>query len=134
MAGSDIGSLTASKHLKLVAVADVDLNRVAEVKKRFPDVRVYQDWRELLDKEKELDSVQRLDARPHARADHDEGDAARPARLHAEAADADDLRGPATREGRRRQEDRHPDGHSDSLGVGTPDDRGHACRRERSAR
>src|SRR4051794_25071916 len=57
MAGSDIGSLTGSKNLKLVAVAEVDLNRVADVKKRFPDVRVYQDWRELLDKEKNLNSV-----------------------------------------------------------------------------
>jgi predicted dehydrogenase len=57
MALSDIGSLTASKHLKLVAVAEVDLARAAEVKKRFPDVKVYQDWRELLDKEKGLNSV-----------------------------------------------------------------------------
>jgi predicted dehydrogenase len=57
MALSDIGSLTASKHLKLVAVAEVDLKRVADVKKRFPDVKVYQDWRELLDKEKGLNSV-----------------------------------------------------------------------------
>src|SRR5262245_21644593 len=36
MAWADIGSLTASKHLKLVAVADVDLGRVGEVKKQFP--------------------------------------------------------------------------------------------------
>src|SRR5205823_5722509 len=50
-------SLTASPHVKLVAVADVDLSRTAEVVKRFPDVRVYQDWRALLDKEKGLDSV-----------------------------------------------------------------------------
>ncbi len=57
MAGSDIGSLTASKNLKLVAVADVDLSHTAEVKKKFPDVKVYQDWRELLDKEKNLNSV-----------------------------------------------------------------------------
>ena len=57
MAHSDIGSLTRSKNLKLVAVAEVDLNRVAAVKKEFPDVRIYQDWRELLDKEKSLDSV-----------------------------------------------------------------------------
>ena len=57
MAWSDIGSLTASKHLKLVAVAEVDLRRTADVKKRFPDARIYQDWRELLDKEKGLDSV-----------------------------------------------------------------------------
>jgi predicted dehydrogenase len=56
-AGGDIGALTASKHLKLVAVADVDLGRTAEVKKKFPDVQVYQDWRELLDKEKNLNSV-----------------------------------------------------------------------------
>jgi predicted dehydrogenase len=54
---SDIGALTASKNLKLVAVAEVDLARAGEVKKRFPDVTVYQDWRELLDKEKGLDSV-----------------------------------------------------------------------------
>ena len=27
------------------------------IKKRFPDVKVYQDWRELLDKEKKLNSV-----------------------------------------------------------------------------
>src|SRR5581483_687481 len=57
MAGADIGSLTASKHLKLVAVAEVDLSRAAEVRKRFPDVKVYQDWRELLDKEKGLNTV-----------------------------------------------------------------------------
>ena len=54
---SDIYALTASKNLKLVAVAEVDLSRAAEVKKKFPDVKVYQDWRELLDKEKGLNSV-----------------------------------------------------------------------------
>ena len=57
MAGSDIGSLTQSKHLKLVAVAEVDLSRVGDLKKRFPDLHVYQDWRQLLDKEKHLNSV-----------------------------------------------------------------------------
>ena len=57
MAWSDIQSLSASKHLKLVAVADVDLSRTADVRKQFPDVRVYQDWRQLLDKEKHLNSV-----------------------------------------------------------------------------
>jgi predicted dehydrogenase len=57
MAGADIGSITASKHVKLVAVADVDLRNTASIKKRFPDIRVYHDWRELLDKEKHLDSV-----------------------------------------------------------------------------
>jgi predicted dehydrogenase len=57
MAGADIGSLTGSKHLKLVAVADVDLNRTKDIEKNFPDVKIYQDWRELLDKEKHLNSV-----------------------------------------------------------------------------
>jgi predicted dehydrogenase len=57
MARSDIGSLSGSKHLKLVAVADVDLGHAGNLKKAFPDVRVYQDWRELLDKEKNLNSV-----------------------------------------------------------------------------
>lgn len=57
MALSDIRALTASKHVRLVAVADVDLARTTDVRKAFPNVRVYQDWRELLDKEKELTSV-----------------------------------------------------------------------------
>jgi predicted dehydrogenase len=57
MALADIGSLTASKHLRLVAVAEVDNNRLAALRKRFPKVRVYQDWRQLLDKEKDLNSV-----------------------------------------------------------------------------
>jgi len=57
MALADINSLTAGKNLRLVAVADVDLGRTAEVGKQFPQVRVYQDWRELLDKEKGLNSV-----------------------------------------------------------------------------
>ncbi|MGC8640721.1 MAG: Gfo/Idh/MocA family oxidoreductase [Isosphaeraceae bacterium] len=57
MGGADLHSITASRHVKLVAVADVDLRHTAHVQKQFPDVRVYQDWRELLDKEKHLDSV-----------------------------------------------------------------------------
>jgi predicted dehydrogenase len=57
MAGSDIGSLTRSKNLKLVAVAEVDQNRLARVKKAHPECRIYSDYRVLLDKEKELASV-----------------------------------------------------------------------------
>src|SRR5687768_16189970 len=57
MAGADIHSLSASKHLKLVAVADVEISRAEGLKKQFPDVKVYQDWREMLDKEKTLNSV-----------------------------------------------------------------------------
>lgn len=52
MAASDIGSLTASKNLKLVAVADVDSSRFAALTKKWPDLKVYADWREMFDKEK----------------------------------------------------------------------------------
>ena len=57
MALSDIRSLAASKHIRLVAVADVDMARTATVRKEFPNARIYQDWRELLDKEKNLNTV-----------------------------------------------------------------------------
>ena len=54
---ADLEAITRHPAIRLVAVADVDLDRMAEVKKKFPDARVYQDWRELLEWEKELDSV-----------------------------------------------------------------------------
>ena len=57
MAGADISSLTASKNLKLVAVAEVDSKRIGDLHVRFPDCAVYGDYRALLDKQKELDSV-----------------------------------------------------------------------------
>jgi predicted dehydrogenase len=58
MAGNDIQAIMSNDFVKLVAVADVDLSKVAMVKERWPDVRIYQDWRELLDKEaKNIDSV-----------------------------------------------------------------------------
>lgn len=59
MAGADIGSLSGSKNLKLVAVAEVDsgTKNLAELKKKWPDLRVYADYRDLLDKEKDLNSV-----------------------------------------------------------------------------
>jgi predicted dehydrogenase len=56
-AWSDIQSLTQSRHLRLVAVAEVDLARAAEVRQRFPQARVYQDWRQLLDRERDLNSA-----------------------------------------------------------------------------
>lgn len=58
MAWADIQAIMSNPFVKLVAVAEVDLNRLTQVKEAFPDVKVYQDWRELLDKEaKNLDSV-----------------------------------------------------------------------------
>jgi predicted dehydrogenase len=58
MALSDIRSFSSHPAFDLVAVADVDLSRVEPLKKLFPGVRVYQDWRELLRKEADnLDAV-----------------------------------------------------------------------------
>lgn len=57
MAHSDIQGITRGGRARLVAVADVDLNKAQALKKQFPDVKIYQDWRELLDKEKSIDSV-----------------------------------------------------------------------------
>jgi predicted dehydrogenase len=58
MAWSDINEFAKFKEWELVAVAEVDLNRTLELRKKFPQARVYQDWRELLDKEdKRIDSV-----------------------------------------------------------------------------
>ena len=58
MAWHDIQAICSNPFVKLVAVAEVDLSRLADVKASFPDVRVYQDWRELLDREeRNIDSV-----------------------------------------------------------------------------
>ena len=51
MAWSDIRSLSRSPNFELVAVADVDERKFGEVKKNFPNAKVYTDWRELLEKE-----------------------------------------------------------------------------------
>ena len=58
MAFADLSNLSSHPKFNLVAVADVDKSKFARVKKKFPNVRVYQDWRELLDKEGDkIDSV-----------------------------------------------------------------------------
>ena len=58
MAWNDLTQIGSHPRVKIVAVCDVDLNRTLEARKRFPDARIYQDWRELLDREgKHLDSV-----------------------------------------------------------------------------
>src|SRR5439155_6519853 len=55
---SDINSFAKHPAFDLVAVADVDLCRIEPVQRRFPKVRVYQDWREMLRREQNnIDSV-----------------------------------------------------------------------------
>ena len=55
---SDLNAFAKHPAFELVAVADVDLCRIEPLQQRFPKVRVYQDWRELLKKERSnIDSV-----------------------------------------------------------------------------
>ena len=55
---SDIRAFSSHPAFTLAAVADTDLARTEQVKKLFPDVKVYQDWREMLRKEAAtLDSI-----------------------------------------------------------------------------
>ncbi len=58
MAWADIRAICSNPFVQLVAVAEVDETKLTELKAWYPDVRVYQDWRELLRKEKNhIDSV-----------------------------------------------------------------------------
>ena len=50
-AWGNINSMAGVKNTGFVAVADVDTSRARQVREKFPDTKVYQDWRELLDKE-----------------------------------------------------------------------------------
>src|SRR5271166_2767322 len=51
MAWSDLTEIANCPNVEIVAICDVDLDRTAEARKRFPDARIYQDWRQLLDRE-----------------------------------------------------------------------------------
>ena len=58
MAWSDLTQIANCKDVEIVAVCDVDLAHTVEARKKFPNARIYQDWRELLDKEtNNIDSV-----------------------------------------------------------------------------
>lgn len=58
MANADLSQLAKHPNVKLVCVADVDLGKAEALKQRFPELRIYQDWRKMLDAEsKNLDSV-----------------------------------------------------------------------------
>jgi predicted dehydrogenase len=57
-AWADISGMMKVPNTTLVAVAEVDSSRTANVVKNFPDTTLYTDWRELLDKEgKNLDAL-----------------------------------------------------------------------------
>ena len=57
MAWADVQALAAHPALQVVAGCDVDQTKTEEFRKTFPDARIYQDYRELLEKERDLQSV-----------------------------------------------------------------------------
>ncbi len=57
MAMSDVTSISRHAAVKIVAGCDVDEKRTVEFRKKFPDARIYSDFRELLEKEKDLQTV-----------------------------------------------------------------------------
>ena len=58
MAFHDLARFSRNEHFNLVAVAEVDDSKLKGVLEAFPKVKVYKDWRILLEKEhKNLDSV-----------------------------------------------------------------------------
>src|SRR5882672_1427938 len=52
MAFSTLDGIASHPMVKLACVAEVDSNRLAKLKNKYPDARVYQDWREMLRKER----------------------------------------------------------------------------------
>jgi len=52
MAFSTLDGIASHPKVKLVCVAEVDSARLARVKQKYPEARVYQDWREMLRKER----------------------------------------------------------------------------------
>lgn len=54
---SDLEVFTHFPYTKLVAVADVQASNMERWKKDFPEVRMYSDWRQLLEKERQLDAL-----------------------------------------------------------------------------
>src|SRR3954466_4919478 len=52
MAYTTLQQIARNPNVTLAAVAEVDSARLTQLKRNFPDVTVYQDWRQMLQKEK----------------------------------------------------------------------------------
>src|SRR5690606_8100278 len=54
----DIGSIFSSEKVDVIAICDIDLEKLNVAAQRFPSARLYRDWREMLEKEEDnIDSV-----------------------------------------------------------------------------
>lgn len=65
MAFTTLDGIASHPKVKLVCVAEVDASRLDRVKRKYPDARVYEDWREMLRKERG-----QIDAASVATPDH----------------------------------------------------------------
>lgn len=57
VAGRGADNLAGVAHEDIVALCDVDSNRAGEARRRFPRARFYEDFRRMLDQERNLDAV-----------------------------------------------------------------------------
>ncbi len=57
MAWSDVTAISSHPEVEVVAGCDVDDRSTKKFREKFPDARIYTDYRELLDKEKDLHTV-----------------------------------------------------------------------------
>lgn len=57
MARADLSEIISHPNVEFAAVAEIEPAKANDLKKRHPHLRVYADWREMLDKEKGLTSV-----------------------------------------------------------------------------
>lgn len=57
MAMSDVNSLSSHASIEIVAGCDVDESKTAKFREKFPEARIYADYRELLEKETDLQTV-----------------------------------------------------------------------------
>jgi predicted dehydrogenase len=55
--GMGAANLSALESQNIVALCDVDLNYAANTIKKYPNAKVYQDYREMLDKQKDIEAV-----------------------------------------------------------------------------
>ena len=106
----------------IVALCDVDPNHAARTIQRYSSAKFYTDYRELLDRQKDIDGRGDRDARPHARGDHDGRHPRGQARLLPEASDPRCLRGQDADQGRAGIQGHNPDGNPGSLGRRHPAD------------
>lgn len=57
MALTDLKAIASHKNVQVAAICDVDSTRLDAAKRLFPEAKAYSDWRELLETEKGIDSV-----------------------------------------------------------------------------